>query len=112
MSWASVKRNVQQASDRYTMSLLVVAQLVQSLCCLCTNVQQQRLIVAQTAAQGGVLILASQDARYYDLFSQVCLQLALVTTTAGICLGNHPEKHNILAVILHSEVTGRQVQHM
>ena len=28
------------------MSLLVAAQLFQSLCCLCTNVQQQGLIVA------------------------------------------------------------------
>ena len=54
------------------MSLLVVAQLVQSLCCLCTDVQQQGLIAAQTAAQGGVLILASQDARRHDRFSLVC----------------------------------------
>ena len=94
------------------MSLLVVAQLFQSLCCLCTNVQQQGLVVTQTAAQGGVLILASQDARCHDLFSQVCLQLALITTTAGMCLGKYLEKYNTLAVTLHSDMTGMQVQHM
>ena len=93
------------------MSLLVAAQLFQSLCYLCTNVQQQGLIVAQTAAQGGVLILASQDARCHVLLSQVCLQLALITT-AGICFGKYLEKYNTLAVTLHSEMTGMQVQHM
>ena len=71
------------------LSLLVVSQLVKSLCCLCINVQQQGLIAAQTAAQGGVLILASQDARCHDRFSQVCLQLALITTTAGVCFGKY-----------------------
>ena len=73
------------------MSLLIVAQLVQSLCCVCTNVQQQGLIAPQTAAQGGVLILASQDARCHDRFSQVCLQLALITLTAGICFDKYVE---------------------